>query len=179
MIPSMSTKWGFGECSQCQTTYSMLWKPVNCQGCGFFLGGSYKPAIKKPKNCCRGAVVVTATEEMSIFSAKTITCDDRCFVMKEGDMFFCSHKDCISLRATFVSLGGKGKESDRTDASANTSANASVDTPPTRRPTHYRHVGRHTTDAFIEKLTFVNSYFVTSLSWKQEQRHKKGRKHES
>ena len=49
------------------------------------------------------------------------------------------------------------------------SANTSVDTP----PTHYRHVGRHTTDAFIEKLTFPNSYFVTSFSRKQEERHKK------
>ena len=89
---------------------------------------------------------------------------------------------------------GKGKESDPTDASANTSANASVDTPPThhrhttdtsantlptRRPTHYRRVGRHTTDAFIKKRTCLNAYFVTSFSWKQEQRHKKGRKHES
>ena len=60
---------------------------------------------------------------------------------------------------------GKGKESDPTDASVNTSANASVDTP----PTHYRHVGRHTTDAFIEKLTLPNSYFVTSFSRKQEE----------
>ena len=47
---------------------------------------------------------------------------------------------------------------------------ASVDTLPTRRPTHY---------SFIKKLTFLNSYFVTSFSWKQEQRHQKGRKHES
>ena len=37
---------------------------------------------------------------------------------------------------------GKGKESDPTDVFVNTSANASVDTP----PTHYWHVGRHTTD---------------------------------
>ena len=88
---------------------------------------------------------------------------------------------------------GKGKESDPTDASVNTSANTSVDTPLThyrhvsrhttdtsadtlltRRQTHYRHVGRHTTDAFIEKLAFPNSYFVTSFSRKQEQRHKGG-----
>ena len=43
---------------------------------------------------------------------------------------------------------GKGKESDPTDASANTSANASTDTP----PTHYRRVGRHTTDASVDTL---------------------------
>ena len=72
-------------------------------------------------------------------------------------------------------IPGKGKESDPTDASVNTSANASVATP----PTHYQHVGRHTTDAFIEKLTFPNSYFVMSFSQKQERRHKKGGKHES
>ena len=41
---------------------------------------------------------------------------------------------------------GKGKESDPTDASVNTSANASVDTP----LTHYRHVGRHTTDISVQ-----------------------------
>ena len=64
---------------------------------------------------------------------------------------------------------GKGKESDPTDASVDTL----VDTP----PTHYQHVGRHTTDTFIEKLTFPNSYFVTSFSLKQEQRHKKGGEH--
>ena len=64
-----------------------------------------EPATKKPKSCCPAAVVVIATEEMSIFSAKTSTHDDRCFVMKEGDMYFCSHKDCISVRATFVSSG--------------------------------------------------------------------------
>ena len=68
---------------------------------------------------------------------------------------------------------GKGKESDPTDASVDMSANASVDTLPTRRPTHYR----HTTNAFIEKLTFPNSHFVKSFSLKQEQRHKKGGKH--
>ena len=75
----------------------------------------------------------------------------------------------------FCTRIGKGKESDPTDVSANTS----VDTLPTRRPTHYRHVGQHTTNTFIEKLTFPNSYFVTSFSRKQEQRHKKGGKHES
>ena len=65
-------------------------------------------ATKKPKTCCPGAVVVIATKEMSIFSAKTSTRDDCCFVMKEGDMFFCSHKDCMSVRATFVSSGRAG-----------------------------------------------------------------------
>ena len=105
MIPSTCTKRGFGECPQCKSTYSTRWKPANCHACGFFLGGSKEPATKKPKSCCPAAVVVIATEEMSIFSTKTSTRDDRCFVMKEGDMFFCSHKDCISVRATFVSSG--------------------------------------------------------------------------
>ena len=40
---------------------------------------------------------------MSIFSTKTSTRDNCCFVMKEGNMFFCRHKDCISVHATFVS----------------------------------------------------------------------------
>ena len=80
-----STKRGFGECSQCKGTYATRWKPAKCQRRGFHLGGTYQPATKKPKSCCPGAVVVIAT--------------------KEGDMFFCSHKDCMSLRATFVSSG--------------------------------------------------------------------------
>ena len=104
MLPSTCTKRGFGECPQCKSTYSTHWKPANYEVCGFFLGGSKEPATKKQKSCCSAAVVVIATE-MSIFSAKTSTRDDRCFVMKEGDMFFCSHKDCISVHATFVSLG--------------------------------------------------------------------------
>ena len=105
MISSTSTKRGFGECPHCKNTYSTRWKPANCQACGFHLGGSKEPATKKPKSCCPGAVVVVATKEMSIFSAKTSTRDDRCFVLKEGDIFFCSHKDCMSVRATFVSSG--------------------------------------------------------------------------
>ena len=69
---------------------------------------------------------------------------------------------------------GKSKESDLTDTSANTLA----DTPPTCWSTHYRCVGRLTTDAsadtpptrksthytLIKKLTFSNC-FVTSFSW--------------
>ena len=82
MIPSTSTKRGFGECPQCKGTYSTRWKPANCHGCVFFLGVSKEPATKKPKSCCPAAVVVIATEEMSIFSAKTSTCDDRCFDVK-------------------------------------------------------------------------------------------------
>ena len=78
MIPS--TERGFGECSRCKGTYSTRWKPAKCQRCGFHLGGTYQPATKKPKNCCPGAVVVIATKDMTIFSAKT---EDRCFVMKE------------------------------------------------------------------------------------------------
>jgi len=105
MIPSTSTKRGFGECSRCKSTYSTRWKPAKCQRCGFHLDGMKEPATKKPKSCCPGAVVVLATKEMSIFSARTSTRDDRCFVMKEGDMFFCSHKDCMTVRATFVSSG--------------------------------------------------------------------------
>ena len=100
-----STKRGFGECPQCKGTYSTHWKPPKCQRCGFHLGGTYQPATKKPKSCCPGAVVVIATKEMTIFSMKTSTRDNCSFVMKEGDMFFCGQKDCMSLRATFVSWG--------------------------------------------------------------------------
>ena len=52
---------------------------------------------------------------------------------------------------------GKGKESDPTDASANVSANALVDTP----PTHYRRVGQHTTDASADTLQYFP--FITII----------------
>ena len=58
----------------------------------------------------------------------------------------------MNLEETDDTCMGKGKESDPTDASVNTSA----DTLPTR--------------AFIEKLTLPNSYFVKSFSRKQEER---------
>ena len=90
---------------KCQTSYSTRWKPVNCKECGFYLGGSKEPATKKTKSCCPSAVVVTSTVEMSLISTKTSTRDDRCFVFKEGDSVFCTHKECMNVRATFVSSG--------------------------------------------------------------------------
>ena len=68
-------------------------------------------------------------------------------------------------------FNGKGKESDPTDASANTLADASANTLLTRQPIHYRRIDK--------KLTFSNCYFVTSFSWRQEQLHQKRGKHES
>jgi len=76
-------------------------------------------------------------------------------------------------------LCGKGKESDPTDASANTSTNVLADTPPTRhrhvsrhtidasanaslvcRPTHYRRVGQHFTGRYFPFLTIILSLSV-------------------
>ena len=54
----------------------------------------------------------------------------------------------VCIQTSHSTKVGKGKESDPTDASVDTSANASVDTP----PTHYRHVGRHTTDTSADTL---------------------------
>ena len=44
----------------------------------------------------------------------------------------------------------------------------------TLQPTHYRRVGRNTTDTLVEILTLYN--FVSSFSWKQKQLHKEQRK---
>ena len=81
----------------------------------------------------------------------------------------------ILLENLFKRLGnfkymqfGKGKESDPTDASVDKSANASVDTPPTRRPTHYRHVGRHSSVAnyspTLPVYNYANSVWINSLT---------------
>jgi len=56
---------------------------------------------------------------------------------------------------------------------------ALVSTLSMHRPTHYRRVGWHSTDALVEIFSLSNYYFVISFSWKQEQLHKKGRKHYS
>ena len=54
------------------------------------------------------------------------------------------------------------KVTDPTDASAN----ASVDTPPTRRSTHYQHISQHTTDTSADTLPTHSSKilpFVTLI----------------
>ena len=67
-----------------------------------------------------------------------------------------TRKSTIYYNTFLPSVLGKGKESDPTDASVDTSANASVNTPPTRRPTHYRHI--HRKKKHFEKPTFPNSF---------------------
>ena len=58
---------------------------------------------------------------------------------------------------------GKGKESDPTDVSVNTSANASVDTLLTRRPTHYR-PGQ---PRWISLLPFFINFPNSLQKWKE------------
>lgn len=88
-----------------QRTYSTRWKLPTCTACNFHLGGTKEPAVKRPKISCHSAVVVVSKDKMTIYSVKTSTRDDRCFVLKERRAFFCSHKDCLNVRATFVSSG--------------------------------------------------------------------------
>ena len=74
----------------------------NCEECGYDLGGTNQPAPKKPKRNCPSAVLFVGS---SHFSCKTSTKDDRCFFIKEGESVFCSQKQCMDVRATFVSSG--------------------------------------------------------------------------
>ena len=54
---------------------------------------------KVPKLSCPPAVHV----HEDLFSVRTSSRDDRCFVLKEGDFRICLHQDCKNLRATYVS----------------------------------------------------------------------------
>ena len=99
------TRRGFGSCPQCHHQYSTHWKPKECVNCGFELGGNQHAAAKKVKSCCPDAVLVYQSATEKIFSAKTSSRDDRCFVQQEGETWFCSHNDCKNTRASFVSSG--------------------------------------------------------------------------
>lgn len=97
------TKRGTGSCSNCSQQFATRWKPVSCEKCGFALGGTREASAKKKRLNCPPAVLVVETENEKVFSVKTSTRDDRCFVMQEGSTFFCAHQECKTARATFVS----------------------------------------------------------------------------
>ena len=97
------TKRGTGTCQNCSREFSNRWKPVNCPGCGFHIGGTREVATKKSRLNQPPAVLVFETASEKLYSVNTSTRDDRCFVVQEGNIFFCSHQQCKSRRATYVS----------------------------------------------------------------------------
>ena len=93
---------GKGTCSNCGQAYACRYKPERCCKCNFYLGGSFQPKnIKRQRK--NNPEVVRVTQE--IFSVKTSTKDDRCFVIKEGANTICLHRDCKQLRATYSASG--------------------------------------------------------------------------
>ena len=87
---------GQGSCPQCRSPYSSR---STCSTCGYELGGS--TSAKVPKLSCPLAVRVHGHGDL--FSTRTSTRDDRCFVLKEGDFWICLHTECKNLRAMYVS----------------------------------------------------------------------------
>ena len=85
-----------GSCPQCRSPYSSR---STCSTCGNELGGS--TSAKVPKLSCPLAVRVHGHGDL--FSTRTSTRDDRCFVLKEGDFWICLHTECKNLRAMYVS----------------------------------------------------------------------------
>ena len=83
---------GQGSCLQCRSPYSSR---CTCSTCGYELGGS--TSAKVPKLSCPLAVRVHGHGDL--FSTRTSTRDDRCFVLKEGDFWICLHTECKNLRA--------------------------------------------------------------------------------
>ena len=82
------SNWGQGSCPQCRSPYSSSWKLANCSMCGYELGGS--ASAKVPKLSYPLAVRVHG----DLFSTRTRTRDDHCFVLKEGDFWICLHTEC-------------------------------------------------------------------------------------
>ena len=88
---------GQGSCPNCATVYFNRSKPVECSNCGYHLGGS--AAAKMPKLSCPVADHIHG----GLYSLRTSTRDDRCFVYKECDNWICLHSKCKDIRAMYVS----------------------------------------------------------------------------
>lgn len=85
---------GRGCCPNCAAQYYNRYKPSKCAMCGFALGGTFEPSVKKVKYS-PGAVEIFK----GIYSVKTSTRDDRCFVTTDGNIWFCSHESCKIARS--------------------------------------------------------------------------------
>ena len=105
MLPSKSTKRGFGNCPGCSECYPTCWKHVSCAKCGFHLGGNQQPSSEKPRRLCPAAELILDRGRNKVFSVQTGLRDDHCFILQEGSALICSHKECLVARASFVSSG--------------------------------------------------------------------------
>jgi hypothetical protein len=85
---------GRGCCPGCKAEYLNRTKPPNCTMCGFALGGTYEPSKKKLKYSPRAVEV-----SESIYSVRTSTKDDRCFVTTDGTLWFCTVEGCKTTRS--------------------------------------------------------------------------------
>ena len=85
---------GRGSCPNCKAEYFNRSKPPQCGMCGYALGGTFEPSTKKAKYSPQAVEVSDG-----IFSVKTSTRDDRCFVTTDGTMWFCSVEGCKIARS--------------------------------------------------------------------------------
>ena len=85
---------GRGCCPSCKAEYFNRTKPPNCTMCGFALGGTFEPSKKKVKYSPRAVEI-----SENIYSIKTSTKDDRCFVTTDGSLWFCSVENCKIARS--------------------------------------------------------------------------------
>ena len=92
-IKKMSQR-GRGCCPNCKAQYYNRYKPSKCAMCGYALGGTFEPSVKKIKHS-PGAVEIFK----GIYSVKTSTRDDRCFVTTDSKMWFCIHENCKIARS--------------------------------------------------------------------------------
>ena len=82
----------------CKFLDANFWKPKNCPSCNFEIGGNYVPKPKKPKLIKPDCVHVGK----NLFSVKTNTRGDRCFVVFDNETRFCEHEKCKARQAVTV-----------------------------------------------------------------------------
>lgn len=93
---------GQGSCPNCTMVYFNRSKPVECSNCGYHLEGS--ATAKMPKFSFPVAVHIHG----GLYSVRTSTRDDRCFVYKECDNWICLHSKCKDI-AMYVSSNRTGE----------------------------------------------------------------------
>ena len=94
---SRGRKRGLGVCNGCNEEYTNRKKPKFCK-CGYELGGSFVPKVKKPP--CLPSVEIWSFEGKSFLSVKKTPNDDRGFALVEHDKSkICYVKKCMDARS--------------------------------------------------------------------------------
>lgn len=101
---SSSSGRGKGSCPKCRSQYTNRHKPKNCPSCSFEIGGSYVPK-SITKVVVPECTMILLSGGTKIFSVKTTTRNNRCFVVMEDGVVMCHNSVCKEKRSVFVHSG--------------------------------------------------------------------------